>query len=274
MSTDRKPLMQTPTNPFKTALTQPRPLVGVWSMLNSATAVEALSGSGFDWILLDGEHSPLELRDAIEHLRALNGGTTLPIVRLPDNDPILFKRFLDAGATTIMLPQVQSAAEAKAAVSAMRYAPAGARGVALMHRASRYGRVPNYLQTANEGLCLIVQIETPAALDNLEEIASVDGVDALFFGPGDLSASMGVLGQPDHPKVQEAIAAALERASRVGVPAGVLAPNPAAAQRYLEMGFAFVSVANDLAMLVHTADATAARYREMAAGCKNKHAAG
>lgn len=261
------------TNSFKAALTSPRPLIGVWSMLNSATAVEALSGSGFDWILLDGEHSPLELKDAIDHLRALHGGTLLPIVRLPTNDPILFKRFLDAGATTIMLPQVQNDAEAKAAVEAMRYAPQGTRGVALMHRASRYGRVPNYLQTANEGLCLIVQIETPTALDNLEEIASVDGVDALFFGPGDLSASMGVLGQPDHPKVQEAIATAFEQARRIGKPAGVLAPNAAAAQRYLEMGFTFVSVANDLAMLVHTADASAARYREMAAGCKNKSAA-
>lgn len=264
--------MSTSTNSFKAALASPRPLIGVWSMLNSATAVEALSGSGFDWILLDGEHSPLELKDAIDHLRALNGGTTLPIVRLPDNDPILFKRFLDAGATTVMLPQVQSAAEARAAVNAMRYAPRGARGVAVMHRASRYGRVPNYLQTANDGLCLIVQIETPAALQNLEEIAAVDGVDALFFGPGDLSASMGVLGQPDHPKVQEAIAAAFEKACRLGVPAGVLAPNPAAAQRYLEMGFAFVSVANDLAMLVQTADANAARHRELANGCKNKYA--
>lgn len=264
--------MATSTNSFKTAMSSARPLIGVWSMMNSATAVEALSGSGFDWMLLDGEHSPLELKDAIDHLRVLNGGATLPIVRLPNNDPILFKRFLDAGASTIMLPQVQSATEAKAAVNAMRYAPQGARGVAAMHRASRYGRVPNYLQTANDGLCLIVQIETPSALDNLEEIASVDGVDALFFGPGDLSASMGVLGQPDHPRVQEAIASAFERARRVGKPAGVLAPNPAAAQRYLEMGFAFVSVANDLAMLVHTADANAARFRELAASCKNKYA--
>lgn len=261
------------TNSFKAALTSARPLIGVWSMMNSPTAVEALSGSGFDWILLDGEHSPLELKDAIDHLRLLKGGATLPILRLPNNDPILFKRFLDAGADTIMLPQVQSAADAKAAVNAMRYAPHGGRGVAAMHRASRYGRVPNYLQTANDGLCLIVQIETPTALDNLEEIASVDGVDALFFGPGDLSASMGLLGQPDHPKVQEVIATAFERACRLRKPAGVLAPNAAASQRYLEMGFAFVSVANDLAMLVHTADANAARHRELAGGCRNRSAA-
>lgn len=264
--------MPSPANAFKAALTGPRPLIGIWSMLNSSTAVEALGGSGFDWILLDGEHSPLELQDAISHLRALGTSATLPIVRLPDNDPILFKRFLDAGATTIMLPHVESAAEARAAVDAMHYAPRGSRGVAAMHRASRYGRTPQYLQTASDSLCLIVQIETPLALERLDEIAAVPGVDALFFGPGDLSAAFGHLGQPDHPQVQEAIAQAFARAQRLGVPAGVLAPNPAAAQRYLEMGFAFVSVANDLATLVQNADAAAARYREVAATCNNRHA--
>jgi len=265
--------MQSLSNPFKTALRGPKPLIGLWSMLNSATAVEVVSGSGYDWVLLYGEHSPLELKDAIEQLRVLAGGTTLPIVRLPHNDPILFKRFLDVGMTTVMVPQVQSAAEAKAAVNAMHYPPMGSRGIAVMHRASRYGRVPNYLATASESLCLIVQIETPAALDRLEEIASVPGVDAVFFGPGDLSANLGLIGQADHPKVQEAIAKGLERAQRLGVPAGVLAPNPAAGQRYLELGFAFVSVGNDLAMLVQAADANAARFRELASTCKNRYAA-
>lgn len=259
-------------NAFKAALTGPRPLVGIWSMLNSATAVEVLGGAGYDWILLDGEHSPMELDDAIGHLRVLAGTGTAPIVRLPANDPILFKRFLDIGVTTVMLPQVQSAAEAKAAADAMHYPPAGGRGVAVMHRASRYGRTPQYLQKASETLCLIVQVETVAALDRMEEIASVEGVDALFFGPGDLSASMGLIGQPDHPKVQDAIAKAFERAQRLGVPAGVLAPNAAASQRYIEMGFAFVSVANDLALLVQNADAAATRYGEMAAAARNRHA--
>lgn len=259
-------------NAFKDALSGPRPLVGIWSMLNSTTAVEAVGGAGFDWMLLDGEHSPLELADAIDHLRALAACGTAPIVRLPDNDPILFKRFLDAGVTTVMLPQVQSAAEARAAVQAMHYPPLGARGVALMHRASRYGRTPDYLRTASDSLCLVVQLETPAALDRLEEIAAVEGVDALFFGPGDLSATLGLLGQPDHPKVQETIAGAFERAQVLGKPCGVLAPNPAAARRYIEMGFAFVSVASDLALLVHNADATASQYRELAAGCRNRQA--
>ena len=259
-------------NAFKAALSGPRPLIGVWSMLNSTTAVEVLGSAGFDWILLDGEHSPMELDDAISHLRVLAATATAPIVRLPANDPILFKRFLDIGVTTVMLPQVQSAAEAKAAAAAMHYPPVGGRGVAVMHRASGYGRTPKYLEKASESLCLIVQIETTAALDRLEEIASVDGVDALFFGPGDLSATMGLIGQPDHPKVQDAIAKAFEHAQQLRIPAGVLAPNPAAAQRYIEMGFAFVSVANDLALLVSNADAAAKRFGEAAAGARNRHA--
>lgn len=265
--------MQPLSNTFKTALRGPRPLIGIWSMLNSATGMEVVCGSGYDWVLLDGEHSSLELRDAIEQLRVVAGSNTMPIVRLPHNDPILFKRFLDAGMTTVMVPHVESAAEARAAVDAMHYPPKGSRGIAVMHRASRYGRVPNYLASASESLCLIVQIETPAALDRLEEIASVPGVDAVFFGPGDLSATLGLIGQPDHPKVQDAIAGGLERARRLGVPAGVLAPNPAAGQRYLQLGFPFVSIGNDLALLVQAADANAARFRELAAGYKNTYAA-
>lgn len=257
--------MQAPHNPFKAAIQGPRPLLGVWSMLNSTTAVEAVGHSGYDWMLLDGEHSPQELHDAMSHLRALASTATMPIVRLANNDPVLFKRYLDAGMTTVMVPYVQSAAEAQSAVDAIYYPPAGKRGVAVMHRASRYGRIPDYLKTANDSICLIVQLETPAALAQLEEIAAVKGVDALFIGPGDLSATMGLVGQPDHLKVQEAVVDAFKRAQRLKIPVGILAPNPAAAERYITMGFAFVSVANDLAMLVHSADATAARYRELSA---------
>lgn len=256
--------MQSSPNPFKSALQGGRPLIGVWSMSNSTNAVEALGHSGYDWLLLDGEHSPQELADAMNHLRALAASPTMPIVRVATNDAILFKRYLDAGVTTLMVPYVQNPAEARAAVQAMYYPPAGQRGVAVMHRASRFGRVPDYLRNANEGLCLIVQLETLAAIARLEEIAAVDGVDALFIGPGDLSATMGHLGQPDHPKVQEVIADAFQRAKAAKIPIGILAPNPAAAERSIAMGFAFVSVANDLAMLVQTADATAARYRELA----------
>lgn len=265
--------MKIVANPFKSALKGSRPLIGTWCMLNSATAVEALGRSGFDWMLLDGEHAPLELADAMSQLRALAGSSSTPIVRIASNDPILFKRFLDAGATTIMLPYVQSAEDAQAAVKAMHYPPLGARGVAVMHRASQYGRVRDYLKTVGDSLCLIVQLETPAALARLEDIAAVPGVDALFIGPGDLSATMGYLGEPDHPKVQEAVVDAFARARRVGIPIGILAPNAAAAERYIAMGFSFVSVANDLALLVQNADAAAARYGELAAACEKKSAA-
>lgn len=233
-------------------------------MLNSTNAVEALGDSGYDWILLDGEHSPLELADAIAQLRALAPSKAIPIVRLPDNDPILLKRFLDAGATTIMLPYVQNAEEAEAAVKAMHYPPFGQRGVALMHRASRYTRTRDYLKTASDSVSLIVQLETPEALENMESIASVKGVDAVFIGPSDLSATMGLLGEPDHPQVQQLVAETLQRARKIGIPIGILAVNPAAAERYITMGFTFVSVASDFGLLVQNADAAAARYREIA----------
>jgi 4-hydroxy-2-oxoheptanedioate aldolase len=257
--------MSAPENRFKIAITgTTRPLIGIWSMLNSTNAVEALGDSGYDWILLDGEHSPLELDDAIAQLRALALSKSIPIVRLPDNDPILLKRFLDAGATTIILPYVQNAEEAQAAVTAMHYPPMGQRGVALMHRASRYTRTKDYLKTASDSVSLIVQLETPVALDNLESIASVKGVDAVFIGPSDLSATMGLLAEPDHPKVLQLIGETLERARKIGIPIGIFAGTPVAAERYLNMGFGFVSVASDFGLLVQHADATAARFREIA----------
>lgn len=257
--------MQQLRNRFKEAIHTARPLIGVWSMLNSSTAVEAVGHAGYDWMLLDGEHSPMGLQNAIDHMRALAATGTMPIVRVATNDAILFKRYLDAGVSTVMVPYVQGPEEARAAVDAMHYPPGGKRGVAVMHRASRYGHVSEYLKTASDSLCLILQLETLEALSSLEEIGSVQGVDALFIGPGDLSASMGLLGQPDHPKVQEVAAEALERARRLRIPLGILAPNPGAAERYIAMGFAFISVANDLAMLVQSADASAARYQELAA---------
>lgn len=254
-----------PENPFKAALRRGRPQIGIWSMLNSADAVEGLAHAGYDWILLDGEHSPMTLADAMAQLRALQGSATAPIVRLEWNDPVLLKRFLDAGAATIMLPYVQSADEARAAVRAMRYPPGGARGVAIMHRASRYGRIRDYVARANDGLYLIVQIETREAVARLEEIAAVDGVDAVFLGPGDLAASMGMAGRPDHPEVTAVIDEALARGRRTGKSVGVLAPNATLAERHIRAGFDFVSVANDFAILIQGADATASRFREIAA---------
>lgn len=251
-------------NPFRKALSAGHPLIGVWSMLNSTNAVEGLAWAGFDWLLIDGEHAPVTLADAMAHMRVLAGTPTIPIVRLAWNDPVLLKRYLDAGAATIMLPYVQNAEEASQAVRAMRYPPRGDRGVAAMHRASRYGRLRNYVGEADDTLFLIVQIETREALAQLEDICAVDGVDAVFFGPGDLAASMGMPGNPGHPSVTEAISQGLAVARRCGKVAGALAPNTDIAECHLRAGFDFVSVANDCAMLFGAADASAARFRAVA----------
>lgn len=253
-------------NPFRTALSAGRPLVGFWTMLNSSDALEGLGLCGFDWILIDGEHTPLTVQDAVAHLRALATSPTVPIVRLPWNDAVLMKQYLDAGVTTVMLPYVQSAQEAQAAASSMRYPPRGTRGVAGMTRASRYGRTPGYNQNADGGLYLIAQVETLAALERLEEIASVDGVDAVFFGPADLAASMGLLGQPDHPDVVALIQSALPRVRAIGKHAGVLSPSPATSEEHLRAGFDFVSVGSDMATLFRGADELSARFRAMARG--------
>jgi 2-keto-3-deoxy-L-rhamnonate aldolase RhmA len=255
-----------PQNAFRTALAGRRPLLGLWSMLNSSNALEGLAHAGFDWILIDGEHSPVSLHDLISHLRALNGSPAVPIVRLVGADPLLMKQVLDAGATTIMLPYIQHADEARAAVQSMQYAPRGRRGAAAMHRASHYARIADYIGRAHETLYLIVQIETLQAIENIEQIAAVDGVDALFFGPGDLAASMGHPGKADHPDVTALIQACLPRVRRSGKAAGVLAPNASIAQAHLQARFDFVSVANDCALLFQGADAVAARFQQLLSG--------
>ncbi|MFC7397114.1 HpcH/HpaI aldolase/citrate lyase family protein [Chelatococcus sp. GCM10030263] len=257
-----------PQNPFRVALAGKRPLIGIWSMLNSVDATEALGWSGYDWLLVDGEHAPVSLQDAMAHCRTLAGTPTVPIVRLLWNDPLLLKSHLDAGVNTIMLPYVQSAEEAGRAVDAMRYPPRGIRGVAAMHRASRYARVKDYVARADETLFLIVQIETREALERCEEIAAVDGVDAVFFGPGDLAASMDLPGQAGHPDVTAAIEEGLARCRPSGKAVGVLAPNDEIAERHIRSGFDFVSVANDCAILFRGADAAAARFRAVVDAAK------
>jgi len=251
-------------NRFRTALQLGRPLVGIWSMLNSTNVTEGFGWAGFDWLLIDGEHAPVSLDNAISHMRALKGTPTVPIVRLAWNDRILLKQHLDAGADVIMLPYVQNAAEAASAVTFMRYPPLGTRGVAAIHRASRYGQIPDYLERANEELVLIVQVETHEALDKVDEIANVEGVDAIFFGPGDLAASMGMLGQAGDPAVTAKINKAMSVVHNSGKKAGVLAPNPTIAAQHIEAGFDFVSVANDAAILFGSARAIAENFQSLA----------
>jgi 2-keto-3-deoxy-L-rhamnonate aldolase RhmA len=255
---------KTMANPFRAALSAGRPLIGIWSMLNSQNAIEGLGWAGFDWLLIDGEHAPISLADTMIHLRTLEATPTVPIVRLPWNDRILLKQFLDAGTRTIMLPYIQSAAEAEDAVDAMHYPPRGHRGVAAIHRASRYGFDRTYLKNASDTLYLILQAETAEALENIEEIAAVDGVDAVFFGPGDLAASMGMIGQAADACITEAIETAAEKVRKAGKDVGVLAPNPEIAERHLKNGCHFVAVANEAALLFSSAGASAEKFKSIA----------
>lgn len=230
--------------------------LGTWVMSASPLVAEAIAHAGFDWAVLDMEHSPLELPGVVQMLQAVAATKLVPIVRLPTNDPVLFKRLLDAGANTLMVPMVQGAAEARRAVAATRYPPLGVRGVAGMSRATRYGTQRLDTQTANAGVALILQLETPQALDVLEEIAAVEGVDALFIGPADLSAAMGHGGDTRHPAVQKVVAQAAERARAAGIPIGTLAGTPEMATQVRAAGFDFVGLGSDLGLLVHAAQAS------------------
>jgi len=241
--------MEIPKNAFKRALAEGRRPLGFWLSLGSPAVAELVAGAGYDWVLVDTEHSPNELPDVIDQLRALEGGTASPVVRPAWNDPVLIKRLLDAGAQTLLVPFVRNADEAARAVAATRYPPQGIRGVATITRASRYGRVADYVHAAEAELCVVVQLETRGALEELEAIAGVPGVDALFVGPSDLAADLGHLGEPAHPEVQAAIADACARCARLGKPLGTFAPIEADARRYLDMGVRFAAVGADAAVL-------------------------
>jgi 4-hydroxy-2-oxoheptanedioate aldolase len=247
--------MKNPKNLFKAGLAAGQRQLGIWNTIGGNTVPELLGGSGFDWVLVDCEHAAIETVEVLPALQAIGQNPdTSAVVRVAANDPALFKRVLDMGAQTVMVPYVQTAGEAAAAVNAMRYGPNGMRGMAGMTRATRYGQVEDYYNKAEEELCLIVQVETLEGLGNLDAIAQTDGVDAVFIGPADLSASMGLRGQVTHPNVDKAITEAITKLLDMDVPAGVMALDPAVAERYLACGASFVAVAVDLVML---ADAVA-----------------
>lgn len=247
--------MKNPKNLFKDAILNGRHQLGMWNTIGGNTVPELLGGAGFDWVLIDCEHAAIETVEALPALQAI--ATTPGVsaaVRPASNDATTFKRLLDMGAQTLLVPFVQSAQEAEAAVAAMRYGPRGVRGMAGMTRATRYGQVDDYFTTAEDELCLILQVETVAGIDALEDIATTDGVDAVFFGPADLSASMGHPGQMDHPEVVDAIETGLKRLQAVGVPGGVMALDIDAAKRFIALGSMFTAVGVDLVLL---ADAVA-----------------
>jgi 4-hydroxy-2-oxoheptanedioate aldolase len=253
--------MELNRNAFKHALAQGRLQVGLWSSLCSNMAAEIISDSGFDWILLDTEHSPNEIPGLMEQLQAMERGTATPVVRAAWNDAVLLKRILDIGAQSVLIPFVQNAEEARRAVAATRYPPQGIRGTAGSARGSRYGRVKDYLKKANAEICVLVQAETREALGQLEAIAKVDGIDGVFIGPSDLAASLGHIGELTHPEVQKAIEDAGRRLKALGKPAGILTLNEDEARRYISWGYTFVAVGADVGLLAHSADALAKKFK-------------
>ncbi len=253
--------MELPVNKFKHGLSRGELQIGLWCSLCSNIAAEVVAHSGYDWLLLDTEHSPNELPDLVAQLQAVGTGTASAIVRPAWNDTVLIKRVLDIGAQTVLLPYVQNAGEARRAVAATRYPPRGVRGVTASGRAARYGRVGDYLKHASDEICVLVQAETREALDNIEAIASVDGVDGVFIGPSDLAASLGHLGDPGHAVVQAALKEAADRLKKAGKPAGILTSNEEEARRFIEWGYLFVAVGSDLGLLSKNADALAKKFK-------------
>lgn len=251
-----------PRNAFKARLAAGEALHGLWLSIPNAVTAEALSLLGFDWLLFDTEHAAVDLADLQPLLQAASAGPSAHVLRPAWNDKVLIKRALDMGAQTLLVPFVQTADEAAAAVAACLYPPHGLRGVAGGTRASRYGQTADYFRIANAEICLLVQIETGEALERLEEIASVPGVDGVFIGPSDLAASMGHLGNPAHPEVQAALQDAIARLQKLGKPGGILATNPADARRYLSWGYAFVAGSVDLGLLVAAARSVRDALRE------------
>jgi 4-hydroxy-2-oxoheptanedioate aldolase len=255
--------MQTemPVNRLKRALREGRTQIGLWCSLASHVSMEIVAGSGFDWLTLDTEHAPNEVTMVLNQLQAMAGSTTSAVVRPAWNDAVLFKRYLDIGAQSFVVPWVQNAEEARRAVAATRYPPHGMRGVALAVRANNFGRVKDYTTRVHDELCVIVQIETRVALSNLEEIAAVDGVDGLFIGPSDLAADLGHLGNSAHPDVRATIDDTIGRIRQTGKVAGILAPVEADARHWIELGCQFVGVGSDVGLLARQSEALAAKFR-------------
>jgi 2-dehydro-3-deoxyglucarate aldolase len=236
-------------NRFRQAVLARERLIGCWASLSSPISSEVLGYSGFDWLLIDSEHAPNELSTIMLQLMALKDSASAAVVRPQWAEPVLLKRLLDLGVYNFLMPFVESAEQASQAVAATRYPPRGIRGIAIAQRSNRYGHVPDYFDRINDNITVLVQIESRPAVDAVEEIAKVDGVDALFIGPSDLSASLGHFGKPNHPEVQSAMAHVLAVAKAHGKAVGILSGVEADCRRYLDMGMTVVAVGMDVVLL-------------------------
>lgn len=255
--------MPAPENRFKSALARGDMLYGCWAGFADPYATEVLGTAGFDWLVIDAEHAPNDLRTISAQLAVLAGGRSHPVVRLPMGEVWAIKQVLDAGAQTLLVPLVESAAQARDLARAMRYPPEGVRGSgAALARASRFSGIADYIPTANAQMCLLVQVETRAGLAALDDILCVDGVDGVFIGPSDLAADMGYLGESGAGPVQAAIREALTRIAASDKAAGILALDPATARTYRDWGARFLAVGIDVVMLAQAARASVALWRD------------
>jgi 4-hydroxy-2-oxoheptanedioate aldolase len=257
--------MKTPVNQFKLALQQKQPQIGLWLGLADSYSTELCAGAGFDWLLLDGEHAPNDVRSMLSQLQTIAAYPSHPVIRPPIGDTVLIKQMLDIGAQTLLVPMVESAEQAQALVAATRYPPEGIRGMAAgLVRASRWNTWPDYAHEADAQICLLLQVETKKGLDNLDAIASVDGVDGVFIGPADLSAALGHRGNPGHPEVQQAIEHAISKIVALGKAAGILSSDEKLARRYLDLGCTFVAVGSDAALLARSTRSLARQFKNQA----------
>lgn len=255
--------MPAPSNSFKQALQKKQTQIGLWLGLAGPYAAEICGKAGFDWLVVDGEHAPNDIPLILSQLQALAGTPSQPIVRVPIGTDWLIKQVLDLGVQTVLVPMVENADQARALVRATRYPPEGVRGVgAAIARASEFSAIHDYMQTANEQICLICQIESANALENIDEIAAVEGVDGLFIGPADLAASMGYLGNHDAPEVQTAMENAIARINSAGKAAGILIYDRPQAEHFLNLGASFVAVGADVTLLAQSAKELSAHFKK------------
>ncbi len=252
-------------NAFKQALAERRSRIGLWLSMANAYSAEMCASAGFDWLLIDGEHAPNDVRSTLAQLQAVAAYPAHPVVRAVQGEPALIKQLLDIGVQTLLVPMVDSASQAAAMVAATRYPPQGIRGVgAAVARASRWNGRSDYVQHANAEVCLLVQAETVTALQNLSAICAVDGVDGVFIGPADLAASMGHLGNPGHPDVQAAIDQAIRTIVASGKAAGTLTGDVKQARHYLSLGATFVAVGLDVSLMMQAVRQRAAEFLDLA----------
>ncbi|MCF5725469.1 4-hydroxy-2-oxoheptanedioate aldolase [Pseudomonas syringae] len=250
-------------NVFKARLKSGEPQIGLWLGLADAYCAELAANAGFDWLLIDGEHAPNDVRTLLAQLQSVAPYPSQPVIRPAVGDTALIKQILDIGAQTLLVPMVETADQARHLVRAVTYPPSGIRGVgSALARASRWNTLPDYLNKADEEICLLVQIENREGLANLDAIAAVEGVDGIFIGPADLSAAMGHRGNPGHPEVQAAIEDAIIRICKAGKTAGILSADEKLARRYLELGARFVAVGVDTTILMRGLQALASRFKE------------